>query len=144
MVVAVASFFLGRATAPNATSFRPPSVATLEPPGEIHEPFGLLACDPNTTIGIEGCAEEKVLALDARLVASERQLFSLLHSRMDRREFLVGAHEWLSYRRSTCLVAASAYQGGTLAPVAYADCLVLLDQHRVSDLATTLSTYANH
>jgi hypothetical protein len=44
----------------------------------------------------------------------------------------------------TCLVASDAYEGGTLAPVTYANFLVLVDHHGLQELAATLENYAQH
>jgi len=120
------------------------TATTLQAPGVIHEYFTLLSCSPGTTIGLEGCSEHQLLMLDARIVASQRNIFSLLRSRAARGRFAIGTREWLLYRRSTCLVASDAYEGGTLAPVTYANCLVLVDHDRLDELATTLESYAQH
>lgn len=143
VLVATGAFLVGRLSVHGAsTASSTNSTVPLKPPGEIHEAFTLLACAPATTIGIEGCTEHQILALDRRIVASERQLFSLLGSREERRRLLMSAREWILYRHSTCSIAADAYQGGTLAPVAFANCLVELDRYRASELTTTLKSYS--
>lgn len=145
VVVATAAFLVGhdtRRAETNSPATRP--VATLKAPDAIHEDFTLLACSPGTTIGLEGCAEHHILALDTRIVTTQRQIFSRLGSRAARRLLVTTARGWISYRRSACLVAADAYEGGTLAPVAYANCLVLLDRHRLDELTSTLRNYSTH
>jgi uncharacterized protein YecT (DUF1311 family) len=41
---------------------------------------------------------------------------------------------WLSYRDLQCKAAAQRYEGGTMAPLAYSNCLKSLTDHRVDDL----------
>ncbi len=52
-------------------------------------------------------------------------------------------NDWLSYRRSTCLVESEAYDGGSLGPVVFANCLVKLDDQRLVVLSGALADYGD-
>jgi len=41
---------------------------------------------------------------------------------------------WLSYRDIQCKAAAQQYEGGSMAPMIYSQCLTNLTQHRTADL----------
>jgi uncharacterized protein YecT (DUF1311 family) len=43
-------------------------------------------------------------------------------------------HAWLTYRDLQCKMAAQRYEGGTMAPLAYSNCLQTLIEHRIDDL----------
>jgi uncharacterized protein YecT (DUF1311 family) len=100
----------------------------------LSEDFTLLACNHSTTIGLEGCAEHQIVALDLQINNMRHRLFSSLMNTGGRRNFVNAELSWTAYRSSLCLSASSAYQGGTLAPVAYATCLVQSDQRHLSAL----------
>jgi uncharacterized protein YecT (DUF1311 family) len=41
---------------------------------------------------------------------------------------------WLSYRDIQCKAAAQQYEGGTMAPMIYSQCLTTVTEHRTADL----------
>ncbi len=100
---------------------------------ELREVFTPLPCNRRTTLGLEGCAERQILRLDARVNTLRRHLFTALTS-APRRDFVNAEIAWTAYRTSFCHGEADRYQGGTLAPVVFANCLARSDQRHLSAL----------
>jgi uncharacterized protein YecT (DUF1311 family) len=94
----------------------------------------LLACNPNTTVGMEGCGEHRVIAADSRLDADVRVISGLLSGGAARRDFSSAQAKWLAYRDADCASQSDVYEGGTEQPVAYVDCLAADDGARRADL----------
>jgi uncharacterized protein YecT (DUF1311 family) len=109
------------------------AAGTLAPP-VIRETFTILPCNHATTVGLEGCAEGQILATDHRLNVEVALIFRVLHNTSQRRTFVTSENLWLTYRNADCQSEASVYGGGTLAPVEFADCEVLDNESRSSDL----------
>jgi uncharacterized protein YecT (DUF1311 family) len=107
--------------------------ATLRPP-VITETFTVLSCNHSTTIGLEGCAERRLLAGDRRVNREVRLLFTLIASKAEKRTFVTAERLWLAFRTADCQSESSIFQGGTLAPVQYALCEVSADQARSATL----------
>ena len=105
----------------------------------IHEDFTALACPskPSTTVQIEGCAEHKVLATDKTIDALNVKIFSKL-SKTGRADYINTNTNWVNYRDAACTTEASIYSGGSIQPVAYANCLVSIDGSHVTELKTML------
>jgi uncharacterized protein YecT (DUF1311 family) len=105
----------------------------------IHEDFTVLACPskPSTTVQIEGCAEHKVLATDKTIDALNVKIFSKL-SKTGRADYINTNTNWVNYRDAACTTEASIYSGGSIQPVAYANCLVSIDGSHVTELKTML------
>jgi uncharacterized protein YecT (DUF1311 family) len=105
----------------------------------IHEDFTLLACPsaPRTTLQIEGCAEHKVTALDKKIDALNAQIFAKL-GKLGRGTYIKTNTDWVNYRDAACTTEASIYSGGTIQPVAYANCLVAIDGSHVTELKAML------
>lgn len=135
LVILLGAFQIGRESSPHSstTSTSSPSSTSITTP-VLRENFTLLACSQSNTLGLEGCAEHQIVALDKQINELRRQVFSLLRVVSARRSFVNGELSWTSYRSSFCLSASSVYQGGTLAPVAFATCLVQADQRHLSAL----------
>jgi uncharacterized protein YecT (DUF1311 family) len=93
----------------------------------------LLACNPNTTLGMEGCGERRVLAADRELNADAKVISSLLHTGA-RPAFAVAQRAWIGYRIADCRSQDQVYSGGTEQPVAYVYCLAGDDAARRADL----------
>ncbi len=83
-------------------------------------------CNLNTTVGIESCLEQRLLALDRRIDATAAQIL-----RLEQRpgtapaaiSHLNGAQRaFLAYRHADCLSAADVNAGGTLANVDFGEC----------------------
>jgi uncharacterized protein YecT (DUF1311 family) len=48
---------------------------------------------------------------------------------------------WLSYRDIQCKAAGQRYEGGSLRPMIYAQCLTTLTDHRIADLKSIYEDY---
>jgi len=126
-------------TRPSDTGARPTlvSVTTRRPPLDppvIVEPFTLLACNGETTLGMEGCLEHRIVALDHRIDADVALLFRLLPTDGARRRLVAAQEAWVSYRLADCRSQADANAGGTLAGVDAAACELRDSTARRSDL----------
>lgn len=133
VVAAALASAVGSATADHARATK------LSPPA-IHESFTLLPCRGNpgsrTTLELEGCAEHQILRTDKSIDALERTLFYRLGTASARGDLIAAARAWVRYRHSDCLSNSDVYQGGTLAGVVFADCVVARNQQRIKDLTT--------
>lgn len=99
----------------------------LKPP-VISEQFTLLPCPakPKTTLDFEGCAEHRIVRSDNAINERVRAIFSLLRSRRRaaaQGRFVRGERAWLTYRRAVCESRADVYEGGSAAPVVFAECV---------------------
>jgi uncharacterized protein YecT (DUF1311 family) len=104
-------------------------------PPPIKELFSpVLPCNPNTTVGQEGCAERTVLADDRLLMRDVDETFHLLTTTTARRDFVSAQSSWLAYRTNDCRSQSDAYLGGSEQPVLYGDCLADDDLSRRLDL----------
>jgi uncharacterized protein YecT (DUF1311 family) len=109
---------------------RAKAATVLEPP-IITENFSpVLPCNDNTTLGQEGCAEQKVVALDRQLNADVKVVFGLLADDAARRDFVAAQTAWIKYRSADCNSQSDVYQGGTEQPVVYGLCLASDDASR--------------
>jgi uncharacterized protein YecT (DUF1311 family) len=100
----------------------------LKPP-VITEGFTLLPCPakPKRTIDFEGCAEHRILRSDKAINHRVAVIFSLLGSRRNaaaRVRFVQGERAWLKFRRAVCGSRSDVYEGGSAAPLAFAECEV--------------------
>ncbi len=89
---------------------------------------------------MEGCYEKAILATDAEINGETKAVFSLLRSRPARSTFVAGERAWLRYRRASCSTVASHYEGGTLAPVIAAACVVGRNRAHLRDLTAMRKT----
>jgi uncharacterized protein YecT (DUF1311 family) len=106
----------------------------------VKEKFTLLPCHKNTTIGIEGCAEHRIISLDHRINALRHDVFRLLDHQAGR-DFILAENDWFSYRQAMCTSESDVNAGGSLEPVDFAQCLVRLDAEHVSELTAMKSSY---
>jgi uncharacterized protein YecT (DUF1311 family) len=83
----------------------------------------VLPCNPNTTVGMEGCGEHRVIAADTVLNADVKVIFTLLKGGDARRDFVSAQATWLAYRNADCKSRSDVYSGGSEQPVLYVDCL---------------------
>jgi len=81
-------------------------------------------------MGLEGCAEARLLSADRRVNQEVRLLFNLIPAKGQKRTFVSAETLWLASRTADCQSVSSVYQGGTLAPVEYSLCEVSEDQAR--------------
>ena len=105
----------------------------------IHESFKLLPCNghPTTTVQLEGCAEHKIVTLDKTIDGLNAQIYRKL-SRAGRASFITTNKDWVLYRNAACTTEASIYSGGTIQPVAYANCLVNFDSSHITELRVVI------
>lgn len=138
LVVAITALFAGYWSGERAShATRSPSTTSAAHKvvlPTLHESFTLLTCDRATTIGLEGCAEHRILHSDALISRFRRAYFRHLSDGASRRDFVVAEQWWQRYRQASCTSVADAYHGGSFAPVAYGDCLASLNQAHVVDL----------
>ncbi|MCU1363033.1 MAG: hypothetical protein JWM55_861 [Acidimicrobiaceae bacterium] len=108
--------------------------ATTPKPPFITEHFTRLPCNKNTTIGLEGCAEDHLLKADARLNQQVATVFELFRTHAQKLEFVTAETSWFAFRKDDCRSLAAIYEGGSIAPLAYAECEVRDDVARSADL----------
>ena len=106
---------------------------TLKPP-VISEHFTPLPCDKYTTLGMEGCAEAQLLRADKRLNEQVAIIFDLFRTNSQKLEFVTAETSWFAFRGKDCQSFSDIFEGGSLAPVDYADCEVHDDTARSTDL----------
>ncbi|HEY5265787.1 MAG TPA: lysozyme inhibitor LprI family protein [Acidimicrobiales bacterium] len=107
----------------------------------LRETFTLLACNANTTLGMEGCAEHKIVSLDSQINGLNREILRRLYDKQARQQFVTAETDWYTYRQSTCASDSNKYQGGSLAPVDFANCVVRINQQHVTALTSLLASY---
>ena len=131
--------FVSAALALCAVTQTAQSAAVTSSAPVIHETFALLACPskPKTTLQIEGCAEHRVVAIDKTIDALSVNIFAKLRS-AGRRAYAEASADWLTYRNTECDAEASIYDGGSIQPVDYADCLIAIDRSHVGELRAML------
>ncbi|MBW4077427.1 MAG: DUF1311 domain-containing protein [Acidobacteria bacterium] len=135
LALVVGAFVIGRESSqhPSPTTATSSHTTLIAPP-MLKEDFTLLACTQSNTLGLEGCAEHQIVALDKQINSLRRHVFSTLVVAGARRDFVRAEVSWTSYRSSLCQSESSVYQGGSLAPVAYANCLAQSDRRHLSAL----------
>jgi uncharacterized protein YecT (DUF1311 family) len=106
----------------------------------LKENFTLLSCNKNTTIGMEGCAEHRIVTLDKRINTLRHDVFHLLDHHAGR-DFILAENDWFTYRQALCTSESDVNEGGSLEPVDFAQCLVRLDAQHVSELTALKSSY---
>lgn len=122
----------------------PAHASKLSPP-TIHESFTPLPCNGaparRTTLQMEGCAEQQILASDKRIDSLNRSIFGKLFDAAARRRFIAGHNAWLAYRHAYCLSASDVFEGGTEAGVVFADCVAGVNAQHVKDLKGFLADF---
>ena len=122
----------------------PAHASQLSPP-VIHEAFTPLPCTgapaKRTTLQMEGCAEQQILASDKQIDSLNRSIFGKLFDNAARRRFIAGHNAWLAYRRAYCLSASDVYEGGTEAGVVFADCVASVNSQHVKNLKGFLADF---
>jgi uncharacterized protein YecT (DUF1311 family) len=139
VLAATAAVAVAALGAAQAASDTPARAASLSPP-PIHEPFSapghLLPCKKgdNSTPGLEGCAEHRVLKSDGQIDRLNSSISSELVGTRTKREFVAAHRAWLAYRNADCNSLSSIYEGGTLTSLAYIECLESRNERRIRDL----------
>ena len=112
----------------------PANAAPRMKPPVITEPFTVLACDQNSTIGIEGCEEHKLVVTDKRIDREVRLLFTILPDSAARMRLAEAETAWFAYRQADSRSQGDIYEGGSESPVASLACAVNNDEARSADL----------
>jgi uncharacterized protein YecT (DUF1311 family) len=116
--------------------------ARLAPP-VITESFTPLPCSgapgSRTTQQMEGCAERQILRSDGMINVLSARVFARLTDDAARRRFIAAHRAWLAYRQADCLSRSDVFEGGTEAPVLFAQCAASRNAQRIKDLRTFLS-----
>jgi uncharacterized protein YecT (DUF1311 family) len=102
----------------------------------IHESFTPLPCPahPQSTLDLEGCAEQRILRTDRLIDAVARTIFTRLYDDAARARFVAAQSAWLEYRRADCTSESDRYEGGTLAGLVAASCTADRSAQRLKDL----------
>lgn len=95
------------------------------------ETFRVPTCRPGTT-GVEGCAERRVLALDATINRLRDEIISA--APFAARDFIAGERDWYAARERRCRGLAT----GTVENLARSACLINADRLHVSVLVERL------
>jgi uncharacterized protein YecT (DUF1311 family) len=85
-----------------------------------------------------GCAEHGVLRTDA-VINREAATLWRRDSGAARGRLWKAQRAWLTYRSAACASAADEFAGGSLAPVAAAECQLRITRERMADLKALLS-----
>jgi uncharacterized protein YecT (DUF1311 family) len=95
----------------------------LSPP-VIRERFTPLPCPshPESTLDLEGCAEQRILRTDHQIDSVARSIFTRLSDDAARRRFIAAQTAWLAYRQADCVSMSDLYEHGTLAGLLAARC----------------------
>ena len=124
----------GSSTGSSATT---PSASRPSGPPTVQEDFTALPCDPNTTVGMEGCAEHRILRADAEIDRLVQLLWD--NSTAAGQAHLADAQSaWQTYRKTACLSESDSYAGGSLAPVVAGRCELRFTIRRSADLRRQL------
>jgi uncharacterized protein YecT (DUF1311 family) len=114
----------------------------------IKEPFTLLPCPKgsakDTTLGMEGCAEHRIVASDKQIDQLAKQIFGKLQDNAARRRFVAGETAWLAYRRASCNSRSDVYEGGSLAVVVFGTCEAGLNTQHIADLTAFRKALTSH
>ena len=137
-IIASAVVIAAASTAAVQADDEVPAAGKLAPP-PIHEPFAgpnLLPCKKGdeTTPGIEGCVEHRILKGDRQIEGLNSSISAGLANARMQRQFVTAHRAWLTYRNVDCESRSSIYEGGTLRPLASAECDVDRNKQRIQDL----------
>ncbi len=110
-------------------------------------------CDqkPTTQRQMDDCASSEYKRADARLNKVYRKAVQYMTDDLERarkqhdqkqtkyEETAIASlkeaeRRWISYRDIQCKAAAQQYEGGSMAPMIYSQCLTKLTEHRTADL----------
>jgi uncharacterized protein YecT (DUF1311 family) len=113
--------------------------ATINPP-VIKEAFTPLKCTHDeTTLGMEGCAEQQILKSDKMIDSLNAKIFAKL-STSAKKDFIHGHDAWFKYRTAYCLSESDVFQGGTEAGVIEAQCAANINRAHVKEIQGFLSS----
>ena len=130
----------GSKTPPAASKPKPvlPQILNGEP--LLPCPHGAAA---GTTIGMEGCSEQRLLRTYVKIVAHERAIYSLLSAKACI-AFASGERAWVVYQEGLCTARVSRYDGGTGGPLEFGFCEEEISSAHLKALAATQSLLTQH
>jgi uncharacterized protein YecT (DUF1311 family) len=120
-----------------ATALLAAAAAAAAPgPPLIRESFTPLPCPgkPKTTLQLKACATQRILRSDAEINTRVRNLWGILKTAGPRARFAAGERAWLVYRAAACKSRSDVFKGGTLAGLAYANCVADQNGLHIRDL----------
>jgi len=84
---------------------------------------------PNSTIEINACAQQKFAAADQRLNAAYRAVLKQLDTYREngpgtKKALIDAQRKWVAFRDADCKARAALYQGGSIAPSVYLECMI--------------------
>jgi uncharacterized protein YecT (DUF1311 family) len=89
--------------------------------------------NPQTQSEMNICASIAYQNADRKLNQVYRQLLPKLSA--SRKQKLISAQQaWIKFRDSSCEFETSAYEGGSIAPMIYSNCLAAVTEQRTKDL----------
>jgi len=89
--------------------------------------------NPQTQSEMNICASIAYQNADRKLNQVYRQLLPKLSA--SRKQKLISAQQaWIKFRDSSCEFETSAYEGGSIAPMIYSNCLADVTEQRTKDL----------
>ena len=89
--------------------------------------------NPQTQSEMNICASIAYQNADRKLNQVYRQLLPKLSA--SRKQKLISAQQaWIKFRDSSCEFETSAYEGGSIAPMIYSNCLAAVTEQRTNDL----------
>ncbi|MGF2038361.1 MAG: lysozyme inhibitor LprI family protein [Nostoc sp. CmiVER01] len=95
--------------------------------------------NPQTQIAINECAKLSYQKADKRLNQVYQQLLPTLET--SRKQKLIAAQlAWLKFRDTNCEFERSRYEGGSIAPTIYFNCLENLTKRRTQELEEYLKS----
>lgn len=111
--------------------------------------LGLLVCpslaqtkpnckNPMTQLEMNICADQGAKVSDRELNTVYRQVRAKYKGSAQDDRLVTAQLAWIQFRDAECEVAAGRYEGGSMAPMAYAVCVDRLSQQRTDDLARYL------
>lgn len=129
-----------------AAAAAPSALAAAPAPPVIKEGFTPLPCpkNPQTTLALEGCAEQRILKTDALINAKVKAIHRLLRTDAAKSHFVAGERAWLAYRKASCLSRSDVYEGGTLSTVEYANCVADVNTVHLKDLTAFQKALSRH
>ena len=91
--------------------------------------------NPMTQLEMNVCAGQAAKASDRELNRVYRQVRTKYKGTPQDDRLVTAQLAWMKFRDAECAVVAGRYEGGSMAPMAYAGCVDRLTQQRTKDLA---------
>lgn len=106
--------------------------ARASPPTD--DPFAHIDCRKATVqMELNACAVREFRSWDTKLDALYRQLMAAADAK-DRSLLKASEKDWISYRDSACALEAAGSEGGSIAPMEYANCQTEKTRTRIAEL----------